>query len=808
MKSITKLMVVAMLLVAALVVAPVAATRSGPGAKEISSGDTVYVGEEGLKFVADFGGNSGAGYNITRLIYFSGDTAGQSIPVVKGSHTAPLTLSEFDVSKALATTTGTYYAFNDTVTVDKKNAAGTVDIRVPNVNLGVVLNNSEDDRIHSVDGKSVTRSADLIFELDTNLAVGFKGSTAPTMNIEVTLPGGGVVTEFKNAILTDVKINETTKFYTDNFSLAGATAGTYTAIAKWPEGTDFYDKGYDSNSVSFEVLTKALAIATDKDSVVRGNSFTVTVTGESLKNYWVRVKSGDAKSPLIAPGQTAIPNYGLGDEWNRTIRTNAGGNAVIQFNTSSTGTKTGTGTFTIEVVDPDPKTDNTDEVKVKVEKGSVTITTSGTGTYYIGEEITFSGTCTDGDEVYLFITGPNLGDKGANLTHLGPVTSNDPGSFTKVDVEADDTWSRKWSTISADLGAIDAGSYTIYAVSEAKGKGDLSDARYALTSINLRTGFLRVDPIGAVAKGDDLKIAGTAEGNPDNVYIWIFGKNYYGGDSNKLNVESVSVESDNSFSKKIKTDDLAAGQYFVIIQHPMGVDEVNAGSFTNVAGSIGWDTNGNVGRNVVGAATSATLTKLQAPAAASALVDILESANIPDTYVKLTFFVDEAYLFIDSIGTKEAGSKFTITGTTNLAVGGTLNVEVTSAAFQPGEKGAIPEFTGVADTVVIEKGDGGVNKWSFEVDATGFKPDQYIVTVDAIEAKKTNSATFNMVEAGEAPATTPPAGETTTPPAGETTTPPAGETTTPTEPAPTPGFGALVALAGLGAVAFLVLRRK
>ncbi|MEG3056424.1 MAG: PGF-CTERM sorting domain-containing protein [Methanoculleus sp.] len=172
--------------------------------------------------------------------------------------------------------------------------------------------------------------------------------------------------------------------------------------------------------------------------------------------------------------------------------------------------------------------------------------------------------------------------------------------------------------------------------------------------------------------------------------------------------------------------------------------------------------------------------------------------------MKLTFVIDEPWLFIDPIGTKEAGSKFTITGTTNLAVGNTLVVDVTSAAFQPGAKTEASAFSGTGGSTIVEKGD-GANKWSFEVDATDFKPDEYIVTVESIESDKTATALFDMVEATE---TTPPAGEVTTPPAGEVTTPPADET--PAEPTtpPTPGFGALVALAGLGAVAFLVLRRK
>jgi hypothetical protein len=61
-----------------------------------------------------------------------------------------------------------------------------------------------------------------------------------------------------------------------------------------------------------------------------------------------------------------------------------------------------------------------DDVKVRVEKGEVTITASGTGVYYIGEEITLSGTNTDNQTVYLFLTGPNLGTNGvkASMTDL------------------------------------------------------------------------------------------------------------------------------------------------------------------------------------------------------------------------------------------------------------------------------------------------------------------------------------------------------------------------------------------------------
>jgi len=197
-----------------------------------------------------------------------------------------------------------------------------------------------------------------------------------------------------------------------------------------------------------------------------------------------------------------------------------------------------------------------------------------------------------------------------------------------------------------------------------------------------------------------------------------------------------------------------------------------------------------------------TLTGLQAPNAATALINALDSPNIPDTYVKLTFVIDEPQLFIDPIGDKAAGSTFTISGTTNLAAGNTLNIDVTSAAFQPGQKTEASAFSGTGGSTVIQKGD-GMNTWSFEVDGSSFKVDQYIVTVESIDAGQTATTIFNVVEAVP---TTQPSGNVTTP-TGTETTPTGTETTEPT-PTIAPGFGAILALAGLGAVAFLVLRRN
>jgi len=762
MKSMTKLMIVAMVLMAALVVAPAAA-------RDVGSGSIIYVGEENLNFDG-----------VTRLVHYSDNTEDNIILV--GS---PFNLDASDVDGIF----GTYY-LNDI------ESGESVVIRNPTVTLDVMLaqeGKTPAELRESVNTRTVTRTNDVVFKLTNNL-IGFAEeapSAANNISIDVTLPGGGVTRQLAGVNLANIIANGTA-FYSDEVALQNLEAGTYTAQAKWPNTADFYGKGFDSNTVTFELATKTLAVTANKDNVVRGNSFTVTVTGESLKTYYLFIREVgglDADEyPFIVPGQSGVSdttgNITGASPVVANVSTNAGGTRSVQFNTNTT---TDDRQYTIRVQDP-LRSSTYDEVKVRVEQGDVTITASGTGVYYIGEEVTLSGTSTDNDTVYLFLTGPNLNSNGVMLTGMLDAVENGDGStFDTADVESDDTWSLKWNTGDIER-SLDAGGYTIYAASRPVDRAHLSDAKYATASIQLRSGFITATSSGAVvAKGDDLTLTGTAQGDPGNVAVWVFGKNM------QLLAQSATVEDDGTFEYDIdNTETFSAGQYFVVIQHPM-MDKI-FGIEPGTGTQEGW---------IVGASgsgfTPVNIARLQASDAATALITALDSPNIDDTYVKLTFVVEEAQIFIDAIGDKAAGSTFTITGTTNLAVGDTLNIEVTSAAFQPTTKSEASGFGSVAGVTTVQQGD-GANTWSFEVDGSSFKPDQYIVNVESIETDTTATATFNVVEAVPTTQATP-----TTTVTGEVT--PTTTTTTAATPTTTPGFGALLALAGLGAVAFLVLRR-
>jgi hypothetical protein len=252
-----------------------------------------------------------------------------------------------------------------------------------------------------------------------------------------------------------------------------------------------------------------------------------------------------------------------------------------------------------------------------------------------------------------------------------------------------------------------------------------------------------------VAKGDKLYIRGTAEGDPaKGVAIWILGKN-------KVLYATETVNDDMSFEHEIKgaeTASLYAGQYFVVVQHPMYNNEFDV-----------YPDNPLDPQKVLGAYPTRDSEQfaiggpgaLQGTDAADALVKSLDSAMVDDIYTKMQFLVEEPKVTILPIGEQAVGSKFDIQGTTNLMYDDNdLLVEVTSSSFQPTDKSQSGEFNGATGTVKVQQGTDGLNKWSFTVDASTFKPDEYIVRVAGVTTDVVETALFNVVEAGAAPVST------------------------------------------------------
>ncbi|MDD1660153.1 MAG: PGF-CTERM sorting domain-containing protein [Methanomicrobiales archaeon] len=820
MKSKISIVIAAIVLVA-LLAAPVAARGDTGSIKTIASGDGIFVYETGLNIAALTVSGLGPATLPTSLVKWDSTVDQNELNRIEITNTA-----SFDVLNAAVNGQyGTYHpAVGSIVDANK-----SVLIYMPEATLGVVLNNSHPD---SVDGKSVTRDATLAFKIGASkVAAYFKesGVAVGQLDIEMTTPGGAKIREFQNIQLSLLNVTGP-EFYTDTgpnqsgrgaIDLTGAEAGTYSALLKWNCST-FTSQAPNSNAVTFTVLSKPLTITTNKESVVRGKTFVVTITGESKKVYYFYVKAvsvaTNKKPPLVTPGQSFVYNttsagqatvaafvndYTAGTTSEPTggsVTTAADGTRSVEFNTSSA---TDDKKYTMKVIDPFDSS-KYDTVDVTVEKGTVTLTYEGTGTYYMGETIKLSGTNTDSDFVYLFLTGPNLGTDGVRIDDVYfEAVSDDLTTFKEVSVNTDDTWSFKWDT--SDLNrTLDAGTYTVYAAAEAKNKGDLSGIEYSTASVVLKKPFVTAAAsTNTLAKGDKLYIRGTAEGKPANVYVWIFGKNY------RSCANSASVKTDASYEYKLErgdTENLYAGQYFMVVQHPMmnGIKDIDSDAagtsctaFFNTSSLLGtWGKSGG------GSGIYVRITGLQAPDAATALIDALNSPNVDDTYTKLSVMIEEPWIHIDTVGDKYVGDTFTITGTTNLAEGDEILMDVVSSSFKPTEKTQSGEFSGSSGTVTVVKGD-TYNTFSFDVDASTFKPDEYLVKAESIQPSQTATTTFNVIEGIPTTVATTPV---TTAPVTVVTT--AVETTAvATTAKPQPGFGAVIALIGLGAVALLVLRR-
>jgi trimeric autotransporter adhesin len=301
-----------------------------------------------------------------------------------------------------------------------------------------------------------------------------------------------------------------------------------------------------------------------------------------------------------------------------------------------------------------------------------------------------------------------------------------------------------------------------------------------------------------IANGDPVSISGIATGHPsEGLQVWLFGNNY-------MKITTVSPNADNSYEYELKSADtntLAPGQYFVLIQHPMMNGQFDI-YYDAATGSV-------INRQLGTGTTIFQLTgtgSLQTPAGANTLMQAISSQNVDDTFAATSFIVSPPTAFINPVGDHAVGDMFTINGSTNLAAGDNLMVEITSSSFKPTTKSQSAEFSGASGMVKVVQGSGALNRWSFPVDASTFKPDEYIVKVSGITIDVSGSTLFNIVAAQPTTLATPAPIITTPalPPVVTTTPVPAPVPTTRKSPLSVTGIIGAVGLAALATMA----RRK
>jgi hypothetical protein len=99
--------------------------------------------------------------------------------------------------------------------------------------------------------------------------------------------------------------------------------------------------------------------------------------------------------------------------------------------------------------------------------------------------------------------------------------------------------------------------------------------------------------------------------------------------------------------------------------------------------------------------------------------------------------------FLEPVKDYHVGDTITLHGTTILATGDPLLIEVVSSSFGPAPKSSSQSFTGVSGIALVKQGPpGGPNSWSFSFPTDGFIVDTYSVTVSGISINVGDSTTF------------------------------------------------------------------
>ena len=556
-----------------------------------------------------------------------------------------------------------------------------------------------------------------------------------------------------------------------------AEKGTYKIQAIFDKGTDFV-AGVPANllldtvsALTFTVVgTEDATLSASVDTLYAGETLTATVKGTPGTIYAFGFENFE--TPETDQFVTLTPYTGKAGYYNFTMPNN--GEASFQFTVAAGADDDAT----IKLFEAADLADEIGTIEITVSAAVVTATL-GADSYYVGDVIKISGTSTAGiTEAYKFnITGTNFKE-----TTL-PVVSGSlkTGKTWEVELETDG--------VTSEGKGLDVGTYTISIEKDGVAVKTLAVA--------LKQPFISIlEAPEVVVQGTDAEFIVNAEATKAQVKAYVFGTNYF---LEVDHIKKTEKDVDNKFTLTInKTQtsakNMSAGQYFMVIQHPMYDGAYNI----QVDGSTFYlNTSGNAVAGNAGTTELFNVNDRQTANAAQALCDALDTQNIDDMYVKYSFFVvgeDESFTISEIPSQVVKGDKIVISGVDTANAEEAVVVEMISTAFA-----AVPKETvGSAAFIVATAKIADDGTWEVTLDTSDLNVDEYSLSVAVSNSDKPwKNTKINVVEGADEPDTP------DTPDVPDTPDTP----DTPTEPE-TPGFGALAALAGLGAVAVLLLRRE
>ena len=840
-------MAIAVMLVISVLAATVPMVSAGsvrPAPNQIDSGNTVYIGEQGLYF--DIGGDGDYGDDVAGdglpagVVIDDGDDARtlEGVPDTSTEGASPITVSAgmtipettegkyfYDANGNGKLDTGEFYVF-----IDHAEISGDV-----------ILNTAEQD---SIVGKSVPTSAEIVFKIETNI-----GNKLPNARVDIKVydPDGVEVTTIDGQALNDVTILGTTMFVGN--PAPTTTAPPYTAPAHGLRITDLDTGTYkvkfvldktscnmldvSSPEYTFTVRSEELKIEAVEDVVGKGEDMSVIIQGNPKTYYYVTVTGVDVREPpaikmagdvkaLDVAGNaypaTATPNLAA---W---VRTGNDGIAEVKIDTTAADERT----YTIHVYEvpvpnaagltpppaatflPDkaigPNNDvndvatDDDDVDITVEEAEVTFDMPNKAV--IGSDVTIKGAISAGKYVDIVIEDANL-------------------VIDDVAVDENNEFEEKW-----DTSGLTTGSYTIDVYidrADALGtevplgiNGILDPSDYegidedGSTTIRLVKPDLTAKQLrNLVAEGDDYTIEGTATG-VDEVDIVLVGPKGYSRPAaapfldvlNGLEVITTSVTDDEYSEDITMTENLDTGIWKVLVLSPgrdgtYGDLGVGAGDLDD-----GIDNIDGVANNYAEFAG-----KDQDQIVAMIMDHTVNVAGSDDIMKTFTFKVESGRVELNPVEPVPVGEPLNISGVTNREPGTTITISTFAGPTELPAAIVEVEWPTPDEGVfkaTIDTTDAVPGTYTLEADDGDGHTDTVTVEIKAAVPSPTPSPSPTV---SPTPTPTPSPSPTPTP----TVSPVATPTPTPTpspSPSPTPGFEAIFAVAGLLAVTYFVLRRR
>jgi PGF-CTERM protein len=516
-----------------------------------------------------------------------------------------------------------------------------------------------------------------------------------------------------------------------------------------------------SNEKTLSILKSAINIDAEKTSAIQNETIKITVTG--VANHVIMVNTSDVGHTVFPRGSNDNPAAGDVSSFVHSIDADGTRTYTVRF--------TSTGSFTLTVTDNTAVPATTDTVDFTISEPDVTFDVPAT--VVIGQKITIKGTANTGKTVDIAV-------EGKMYTVLNDVV-----------IDANKQFSKEYDTASGVIPELTVpGSVRLKAYLDRDTTagdiqtGELDDGSVAILLVR---GDLTAEiSVAYVAQDDDFTITGTAKGAKKVDIVIVSpkgsGGTYIDGTQKGLYMTTASVsETDQSFSKKVTVGrTVDTGVYAIAVLAPGADGLYGKTGFPNLSAAL----DRNLGGYSIAGKTQSELWAI--------IEDLTDPKLTDDLTFTLYIKVETPTVKLDLLKSVGVGEPLVVTGTSNRKAGFTIVVTA------KGPKELTPQTVKVAE-----------GKFSATFDTTDAPVGTYSVKADDGDGH-TDEATVEIVTAVPTapPTVAPTATPTATPTMPPTATPAATPTPTPTPTPEEPGFEAVLAIAGLLAIAYLIHRKK